>query len=416
MSTSSPKEDGAMDMAKSSALRNPADSRRVIIAALGASTIGVLFYNALPLYLGTAGESKSLTSEQIGLIGTAFFLGFNIAGLSAFAWVRRVHWRNISLTLLPIALFALYWSDQTSSYPLFLVATTIGGAAYGGLYCIAAVVIGDTTNPERWYGVKTAVESIAGMILLTVLTSNFLPSNSFSETAVGMGVATVLLAPLLLLLPRAWQKAAVVGATPDVAKPRTNLAAVVCALLVVLVFYAGNSGIWAFAERMGANSDFDPAAVGGLLGLTLLFGIGGSLVVAAIGHRLGSALPFAISAGLVIVALICLSIPKDFNAYAVGMCLYMIGWSAGVPLALAEVARLDGDGRYVALGAPALGIGSMIGPGVAGMLYQDGSPIAVLIFSFAAMLASIALLIAAGRLGGQATSRPVVAPVSVEAN
>lgn len=405
-----------MDLAKNSASRNPADAKLVIMAALAASAIGALFYNALPLYLGTAGESKTLSSGQIGLIGTAFFFGFNIAGFSAFAWVRRVHWRNISLVLIPIALFALYWSDQTSSYPLFLVATTIGGAAYGGLYCIAGVAIGDTTTPERWYGVKTATESIAGMILLTVLTASFLPSNSFSETAVGMGIATLLLAPLLFFLPRAWQKAEAVIATTGAARRATSIPGVACALLVVLVFYAGNSGIWAFAERMGANSDFDPAAVGGLLGLTLLFGIGGSLAVAAIGHRFGTAIPFAISAGMVIMALICLSIPKDFTFYAVGMCLYMVGWSAGVPLALAEVARLDGDGRYVALGAPALGIGSMIGPGVAGVLYHDGSPVAVLIFSFAAMLISIALFIAAGRLGGRVIPEHPISAASVEAN
>lgn len=382
--------------------RNPADAMPVIIAALAASTIGALFYNALPLYLGTAGESKGMSSEEIGLIGTAFFFGFNIAGFSAFAWVRRVHWRTISLILIPIALLALYLSDQAASYPLFLIATTIGGAAYGGLYCIAGVVIGDTSTPERWYGVKTAVESIAGMFLLTTLTSSFLPSNSFSETAVGMGVATLLLAPLLVFLPRAWKKTETAPIAAADASRAISLPGVACALLVVLVFYAGNSGIWAFAERMGASSNFDSAAVGGLLGLTLLFGIGGSLAVAAIGHRFGTALPFAISAGLVIVALICLSVPRDFTSYAVGMCLYMIGWSAGVPLALAEVARLDGDGRYVALAAPALGIGSMIGPGVAGLLYQGGSPVAVLVFSFAAMLASIALFITAGRFGGHA--------------
>lgn len=118
-----------MDLATPPPARNPADAKLVIVAALAASTIGALFYNALPLYLGTAGESKKMSSEEIGLIGTAFFFGFNIAGFSAFAWVRRVHWRTISLILLPLALLALYLSDQASSYPLFLVATTIGGAA-----------------------------------------------------------------------------------------------------------------------------------------------------------------------------------------------------------------------------------------------------------------------------------------------
>jgi predicted MFS family arabinose efflux permease len=375
---------------------NPADSRVVIAAALAASAIGALFYNLLPLYLGNAAEAKALSSEQIGLLGAAFFLGFNVAGVSAFAWVRRWHWRTAALSMAPVGLLALYVAASTQSYGVLLATTAVGGAAFGGLYCIAGVIIGDTSRPARWYGVKTATESAAGVALMLLLTSSLVPAHGFGPTSLGMGILVVLLAPLLFFLPAAWRKE---EAVPDVAHDKQpSRPAVICALLVVLVFYAGNSGIWAFAERMAASAGFDMASVGALLSVALVLGVFASLAIAAIGNRFGTLIPFAVAAGAVVVALFCLSAHGNFLLYGAGICLYMMGWSAGVPLALAEVAHLDFDGRYVALGVPALGVGSMLGPAISGWLIQDGgSAIAVLVFCALSMLASVALIFAAHR-------------------
>ena len=40
----------------------------------------------------------------------------------------------------------------------------------------------------------------------------------------------------------------------------------------------------------------------------------------------------------------------------------------GVPFAVAEIAELDVDGRFVIFSVPAIGLGAMVGPGVAGAL------------------------------------------------
>ncbi|WP_309644840.1 hypothetical protein, partial [Phenylobacterium sp.] len=132
---------------------NPADALAVILGALAAASIGALMYNVLPLYLGSMQEGKSLHSAQTGLMGTAFFFGFNLAGFSAFLWIRRFHWRALSLMSVPVILLTLILSVTRSGVAEQLAITAISGAAFGVIYTIGSVIVGDTSAPERWYGV-----------------------------------------------------------------------------------------------------------------------------------------------------------------------------------------------------------------------------------------------------------------------
>ena len=43
-----------------------------------------------------------------------------------------------------------------------------------------------------------------------------------------------------------------------------------------LLFFCGQTTVWAFAERIGANSGFEATAVGTLLSVTLMFAVAGS--------------------------------------------------------------------------------------------------------------------------------------------
>jgi hypothetical protein len=52
------------------------DRARVIVPALAISAIGALFYNLLPLYLGTAQDDRGLGNQEIGFLTAAFFLGY----------------------------------------------------------------------------------------------------------------------------------------------------------------------------------------------------------------------------------------------------------------------------------------------------------------------------------------------------
>ena len=57
---------------------NSFDRAPVILSAIAISAIGALFYNLLPIYMGTAQDSKGLDNSAIGFISTAFFFGYNV--------------------------------------------------------------------------------------------------------------------------------------------------------------------------------------------------------------------------------------------------------------------------------------------------------------------------------------------------
>ena len=89
---------------------NSFDRAPVILSAIAISVIGALFYNLLPIYLGTAQDSKGLDNSAIGFISTAFFFGYNVVTISAFYWIRKWSWRVITLIALPVAGMGLYAS------------------------------------------------------------------------------------------------------------------------------------------------------------------------------------------------------------------------------------------------------------------------------------------------------------------
>ena len=401
------------DKALKSLTANPADKPTVLVAALAAAAIGALMYNVLPLYLGAIEDGKSLASSQTGLIGTAFFLGFNIAGISAFAWIRRYHWRTTSLLSIPIMLGMLFLCVQWKAFPLLLSTTVICGIAFGVIYTIGSVIIGDTSRPERWYGLKVGLESAAGAGLMLALPITPLIDQGFPGLSAAMAVVIAILAPCLLLLPGAWQKddtrasSELTDQGGSSYHQPVNRVAIGAAVLSLLCLFASVSAIWAFAERMGSLSGYDQSKIDTLLAATLICGIGGSLLVAALGDRVSAVLGFEISTVLIVLALGFLSFPGHFTFYALGNCLYMFAWAAATPCVMAKISRLDHDGRYVSLLAPAIGIGGMLGPGIAGWLLEVASLSAVLVYVASVITISGALMLVAARSAGDDTATTI---------
>jgi predicted MFS family arabinose efflux permease len=135
------------------------DRARVIVPALAISAIGALFYNLLPLYLGTAQDDRGLGNQEIGFLTAAFFLGYNLVTIWAFFWIRRWNWRRATAVWIPIALLGLVAGVFSESYRVLLLATAVAGGGFAAVYGIGTTVLADTSNPARWYGVKIAAEA-----------------------------------------------------------------------------------------------------------------------------------------------------------------------------------------------------------------------------------------------------------------
>ena len=378
------------------AQKNPMDAGTVIFSALVLSAIGALFYNVMPLYLGTAQDSRGLDNSQIGFISSAFFLGYNLVTITAFYWIRKLSWRLITVVCAPIAALGLYASTLTEAYGMLLLATAIAGGAFAALYGVGTTILSDTSNPTRWYGLKIAAEGLVGAVLMLLLPSMLVSRFGFDGMVAGILLTMAVLAPELLLLPargtRTYEPELEEFRELDALPESINHWAIWSALFATLVFFIGTSAVWAFTERLGSAAGFAPGDVGSMLAGTLVFATLGSLATAAIGKVFGNLRPFMLCLLLIGVALLLLGNFSTFGIYALGACLFAAAFGAGLPFALAEVAELDVDGRYVVLSVPAIGIGAMIGPGVAGMLYNGESATLILGLVAALMVTAAALM------------------------
>lgn len=355
------------------------DAGTIVAAAIIASAIGALFYNVLPIYLGTAQDYRGLDNRAIGFLSSAFFFGYNVVTISAFFWIRRISWTLVVAISTPIAAASLAVGTMMTSYAALLVSVGVAGGAFAAIYGIGTTVLGDTSNPARWFGIKIAAEALLGAILLLVLPATAIARWGFNGTVIGVIVAMVFLAPFLFWIPASGCKGPNSEAQNEKAGARQT-PHIWGALAATLVFFTGASAIWAFLERIGAQAGFDAAAMGILLSITLVFALVGSLLAAALGGRLGNVKPFIGGAILSLIALLLLKDSSSLITYSIGACTQTFAIGLMLPFAVTEIADLDLDGRYVVLSVPAIGIGAMAGPGIAGALSQSGSFNPLLLF------------------------------------
>jgi predicted MFS family arabinose efflux permease len=389
------------------------DAATVIVAAVVASAIGALFYNVLPLYLGSAQDYRGLDNRAIGFLTSAFFLGYNLITISAFFWIRQLNWGRVVAVSAPLAAISLYAGTLFESYSILLVSVAVAGGAFAAIYGIGTTILGDTSNPSRWYGIKIAVEALTGAVLLLVLPATAIARWGFDGAVIGMVVALIFMSPFLFWLPAQGTKGADSDVLPvDVPPPKGGDAVAQTpfiwgAILATLIFFAGASAIWAFIERIGAKAGHDPAAVGVLLSVTLVAAVIGSILAALIAGRFGNVRPFVAGAAAFLLSLAFLDASMQFTLYAIGACIVTFAIGFMLPIAVTEIAELDVDGRYVVLSVPAIGIGAMTGPGIAGMLTRSGNFVPLLIFCATTIVVATSLIAIAA-----ANARP--APAIVE--
>lgn len=379
--------------AEGSEARNPMDAASVLMAAIAASAIGALFYNVLPLYLGTAQDYRGLDNRAIGFLTSAFFLGYNVVTASAFFWIRRFGWRHVIAVAVPVAALAMYTGTLVDNYAVLLLSVAVAGGAFAATYGVGTTILGDTSNPARWYGIKIAAEALTGAVLLFVLPAIVIERWGFNGMVVGVIVAMVVLAPFLFWTPARGAKA-VQSEEEDFTQTEIVQSPFIwAALLALLLFFSGASAIWAFMERIGANGGHDPVAVGTLLSVTLIFAVAGSITAAALGGRIANARQFVGGAALFVISLFFLNAALDFTQYAIGACIVTFAIGFMLPVAVTEIAELDSDGRYIVLSVPAIGTGAMVGPGVAGILAQQN------VFGPLLWFAALAVIVASILIG-----------------
>lgn len=358
-----------------SANRNPLDRPRVIIAALCGAMIGALFYNILPMYIGLAQDFRHLSSQQAGLIGSIFFLGYNVITMSAFFWIRRFDWRMIAAVAAPSAALSMAAGAYMNSYPMLLVSVFVAGGAFSTLYGLTATVLSDTTHVTRWFGLKVGLEALSGAIIFLIFPDLVNAEYGFDGFVLGLAAVVVVLSPALFFIPARGIKTQEeeLAEAAGTESSLTCRPAIFAILFAIAFWFGGQTVMWSFVERFGNAGGHSADDVGMVLAATLLCALCGSLIAAAMGDKFGLYKSFFASSILYLVALPVLANSTEFSFYLVGACIVMFSVGFGVPYGFSITAALDKDGRYMVLAVPAIGIGAMVAPGLAGVLFADGN-------------------------------------------
>lgn len=361
--------------------------------------MGALFYNLLPLYLGMAQEYRDLSNQEIGIIGSVFFLGFNLLTISAFFWIRRLNWRLIGAVASPIAVLALGAGAYLTSYSLLLISVFVAGGAFSTLYGLCATILGDSNNAARWFGAKIALESGSGAVLLMLLPALVIENHGFDGLSLALAGIVLVLSPLVFLLPPEGTKSPEDDlvdspATKGLATPR---AAIFLMLFAIVLWFCGQTVMWSFVERIGSSAGHAVSAVSTVLAFSLGFSLLGAMVATALGDRFGTLKPFLTACIIYLASLPILAQSAVFAAFFSGACILLFSAGMGVSYAFANISALDNDGRYTILVVPAIGLGALIAPGIAGFLSSDGSYTSMLFFGATAVSVAIVFALIAGR-------------------
>ena len=306
----------------------------------------------------------------------------------------------MTLVSLPLAAVTLALAGFAHSYALMVTGIFISGGAFSALYGIGTTVLGDTSHPARWYGLKIASEAVLGVVLLLVLPGAVIAHWGFEGLTVAMAAVVLVLAPLLLWLPGSGTK----GVDASGQRQALTLApqlrvALWLALAGVLIFLFSTTIIWAFVERIANEAGFDPVATGNVLSLSLVFAVGGSILAMLMGERFGPGKPFAGACLALLVSLFLLARVETLFDYGLAACVFTFSFGLGIPYSITAVADLDIDGRFVVLTVPAIGIGVILAPAIGGYLTGTRGYEAILWAGGVAVLAALVTALTALRIG-----------------
>lgn len=356
--------------------------------AVALVTVGfTLFYALMPIILGNAADSRGLTEREIGFLASSFMGGQTFGFFSGVFWVRRFSWRMLTLGAGVTMALGLLVASMSINYVSLSISFSIAGIGAAVGYGVTIACIGDTDEPDRWYAWAWFAQAIVGAALAYVLPRLSFVGQDFNALMLFLVGIIVLLMPLLALIPNRGIKD---GRTKNHAGQRLDAphGALLLGLLVIILVFVAESGLWAFLDRIAVAGGFDRKFAGTAVAASFGGAAAGSFIAGIIGARFGRLIPMSISIFASIGAAILFYASHDPFSFIAAAVVYGFAWNLGAAYRMALVADADVSGRYSTLIPGMQAIGSVIGPGLAGMLVFGGS------FTYVYALSSTAWLVA----------------------
>ncbi len=367
-----------------------------LLAVVGTGAAAAMIFNILPVFLGKAAESYTLSDSAAGWFGTIYLAGFGFSSASATFWLHRANRQVLALGVFGSAALLLLLGSVLESFSGVAAALFAAGLALGVLYSLSFVLAGEFQDSTQALGIKLGGEVVLGALLLFLLPTFIYPAFGFGGIMAALAVVLLLVSPCVRFIPSA--KTAVQPTSPVEHLNRAWIPMpAVAGLVALFAFTLGQSAVWSFVERAGARAGYDATNIGTALSIAVLMGGLGSFIAAAVSVRFGKK-PLMLAAIVYTLSIFAFTLGQGFPLYVAATNLFFFIWLFALPYFISAITAADDSGRATSLVAACLAFGSMLGPVTAGQLVQ-GTDFGLLFFASAgATLAAYALIVGLWRV------------------
>ena len=365
-------------------------TRKELTAACLMSTAGAIIYLIAPVLVGSAMDSLGLSSDEAGLLIAAYFGGYTVITVSAVLWLSRVNMRKTAWMSSIVLVLGLLIATMQTTLTGSVVAMFVAGTGAGMLYGIAITVIGQSDDPDRYFGFALAAQLLLGSGLLFAGPAWIGPNWGYD----GILIATALFV-LLMSLTDNWTPEAIAEGPVTAGGSRIQLpiSMVLIGVAAVLVWFTGYSGVYAFIERIGVNGGLSGHQIGLVLSLTIITGISGAMSAAWLGDRIGKLVPHFIGAAGTGLTILLLSGQPELVRFSAAIVCLTFSLNFWLAYMLGGVGAIDTTGRFAVLTTAALGIGAMLGPSIGGALITETEFTPLFSFAAICIVAGLALIV-----------------------
>ena len=376
-----------------STTNNPIDKWSIIVAASLIAGAGGIMFGSFPVFLGAAADKLSLTEEQVGYLPSIFYVGYCLLSASAVFWIRKINWKAIAVAGIALNAIPLFAMSAVESYTVLLALMLLSGGGQGTIYTLATTILSDSSNPDRVFGFKLAVETIPGAAMLFILPAFVIPDWGFSGVSIVM--ASCICAALIcayIIPARGTRSAREVAAESTVqSHTSTPIFLPVLGLISIFLFFNAIVSPWVFLQMIGESIGLAGEDIGLILSLGLGACILGGFLAAAIGTRFGHIPPMLVITGILLGSLYLLEIADSLAVYALASIALLSILNLGISFTLGLTARVDLSGRLIVLSTAAIAGSVIVGPSISGNLISDNNFTPLLWFSAISGLLSLAI-------------------------
>ena len=336
------------------------------VAAIVIASIAAMPGNVLPVMAGMLADFHSLDEVELGFLIASGTLAGLLMSVAAPHWIGRVNLRYavaIALALDAIGLLGLRFAPGAAA--LFF-AQAMAGASSVVVASICLTVIAKLPNPTRAYSLKITADVIFAGAFLALMPVAKLGLGGFVAALAAVSVVAV---PLALKLPVRAMTAMRTDGSPIQLRDAPWSAWL--ALLIIVVFYVGGIGVWAFLERLAVHAGLEHGTASNAIAAGLFVGVIGSLGAAVFAGRTRRIWPQTASGLILVASLAMLTYIDDAAQFYVAVFVFNCSWNFFIPFVIGLVAGRDSTGRMASLVPGTVMIGGILGPVLTGALIRS---------------------------------------------